>query len=101
MIHPLFAQNNDDLGDRLNTGGPADDFSRYGETVTAEITRIVTAYGTSSDPGAYARRVAHRFLPNVLPYEVGTPASFDFLGWTRPEEHTSELQSLMRISYAV
>lgn len=81
MIHPLFAQNDEDLGDRLNAGGPADDLSLYGETVIGEIGRIVDAYGTSSDPGAYAQRVARRLLPNVLPYEVGTSASFDFLGW--------------------
>src|SRR3546814_11311404 len=28
-------------------------------------------------------------------------SAFTLVGWTRSEEHTSELQSLMRISYAV
>src|SRR3546814_6650862 len=32
---------------------------------------------------------------------VGDTASYDVSGWGRSEEHTSELQSLMRISYAV
>ena len=33
MIHPLFTQYNEDLGNRLNAGRPADDFATYGETV--------------------------------------------------------------------
>src|SRR4051794_8306595 len=33
MIHPLFAQFDEDLGDRLNAGEPATDFERYGEAI--------------------------------------------------------------------
>src|SRR3546814_1570374 len=46
-------------------------------------------------------RHLHRFsaqYPNVV---VDLTASSGFLNPTRSEEHTSELQSLMRISYAV
>src|SRR3546814_6470555 len=38
---------------------------------------------------------------NVEISRWGTPRSFDFAPQERSEEHTSELQSLMRISYAV
>src|SRR3546814_7678351 len=36
--------------------------------------------------------------PNKIRLEITTPLDAD---WNRSEEHTSELQSLMRISYAV
>jgi hypothetical protein len=81
MIHPLFTQYNEDLGNRLNAGRPSDDFATYGEAVIKEIAGVVSAYGTAEDPRAYAERVAHRFFPNILPYEVGTPAVFGFAEW--------------------
>jgi hypothetical protein len=81
MIHPLFTQYNEDLGNRLNAGRPSDDFSTYGEAVTRAIAGVVAANGTAEDPQAYAETVAHRFFPNILPYTVGTPAAFGFAGW--------------------
>lgn len=81
MIHPLFTQYNEDLGNRLNAGRPADDFATYGEVVTKSIAAVVAAYGTAEDPLAYAETVAHRFFPNILPYTVGTPAAFSFAEW--------------------
>jgi hypothetical protein len=41
----------------------------------------VSANRTAEDPKAYGEKVAHRFLPNILPYEVGTPAVFGFVEW--------------------
>jgi hypothetical protein len=81
MIHPLFTQYNEDLGNRLNAGRPSDDFATYGEAVIKAITGVVSANGTAEDPKAYAEKVARRFFPNILPYEVGTPAVFGFAEW--------------------
>jgi hypothetical protein len=81
MIHPLFTQFNEDLGNRLNAGHPRDDFATYGEAVAVSVCRAVSAFGTAEDPKAYAEKVAHRFFPNILPYEVGTPAVFGFAEW--------------------
>ncbi len=81
MIPPLFAQYNEDLGNRLNAGRPADDFGTHGEAVIKAIAGVVSAYGTAEDPRAYAEKVARRFCPNMLPYEVGTPAAFGFAEW--------------------
>ncbi len=78
MIHPLFTQYNEDLGNQLDAGDPADDFATYGETVISEVAGVVGAYGTAADSRAYAERVAHMFLPNVQPDRVGTPAAFGF-----------------------
>ena len=81
MIHPLFTQFNEDLGNRLNAGTPRDDFGTHGERVTKAIAEVVAAYGTAEDPHAYAEKLAHRFFPNILPYEIRTPAAFSFAGW--------------------
>jgi len=81
MIHPLFTQFNEDLGNRLNAGRPFDDFATYGEGVTKSIASVVSANGTAQDPQAYAEKVVHRFFPNILPYKVGTPAAFAFAEW--------------------
>jgi hypothetical protein len=81
MIHPLFTQYNEDLGNRLNAGRPADDFATHGETIIRAIAGVVAANGTAEDPWAYAEKAAHRFLPIMLPYTVGTPAAFGFAEW--------------------
>ncbi len=81
MIHPLFTQFDDDLGNRLNAGRPADDFAVYGKSVSKAVASVVAAYGTAQDPNFYAERFARRLFPNVLPYIVGTEASFGFSVW--------------------
>lgn len=81
MIPPLFAQYNEDFGNRLNAGRPADDFATYGEAVSRKIAAVVAAYGTAEDPKGYGEKIAHRLFPNMLPYEVGTPASLGFTEW--------------------
>jgi hypothetical protein len=81
MIHPLFTQFNEDLGNRLNAGIPEDDFATHGPAVIKAIASVVSAYGTAQDPRAYAEKVARRFCPNILPYEVGTAAAFGFVEW--------------------
>jgi len=81
MIHPLFTQYNEDLGNRLNGGCPAGDFATHGETVAKAIAGAVSANGTAEDPRAYGKKIARRLCPNMLPYEVGTPACFGFTEW--------------------
>ncbi|MEJ0003651.1 MAG: DUF4331 family protein [Pararobbsia sp.] len=81
MLHPLFTQYNEDLGNRLNAGRPADDFATYGEAIIRAVAGAVAANGTAQDPRGYAETVAHRLLPNMLPYSVGTQAVFGMAGW--------------------
>ncbi|WP_432945525.1 DUF4331 family protein [Kribbella sp. CA-253562] len=81
MIHPLFTQYNERLGDDLNGGRPSEDVATYGKLLSGEIAGVVRAYGTAEDPEAYAATVVGRMLPNVLPYVVGTPACFGFASW--------------------
>ncbi|QUQ65822.1 DUF4331 family protein [Kutzneria sp. CA-103260] len=81
MMHPLFTQFNEDLGNRLNDGRPADDPNTYGKSLVDMVAGVVAANGTARDPRAYAETVVSRLLPNVLPYTIGTPAVFGFAGW--------------------
>lgn len=81
MIHPLFTQLNEDLGNRLNEGRPADDPATYGKLLVDLVAGVVEANGTSAAPRAHAETVVARILPNLLPYTVGTPAVFGFAGW--------------------
>jgi len=81
MLPPLFAQYNEDLGNRLNAGHPSEDFKTYGEAVIKAVAGAVSANGTAEDPKRYAEKFAHRIFPNMLPYEVGTPAVFGFAEW--------------------
>ncbi|MFE9328393.1 DUF4331 family protein [Nocardia sp. NPDC052278] len=81
MMHPLFTQYNEQLGDSLNAGTPTQDLEKYGDQLTKEIAAVVAAYGTAGDPHDYATRLVQRMLPNMLPYTVGTAATFGFLTW--------------------
>jgi hypothetical protein len=81
MLPPLFTQFNEDLGNRLNGGRPADDLATHGETIIKAIAGVVSAMGTAEDPRAYGEKMALRCCPNILPYQVGTPAVFGFAEW--------------------
>jgi hypothetical protein len=81
MLPPLFAQYNEDLGNRLNAGRPADDYTAWGDALSKKMAAVVAAYGTAEDPVAYGEKIAHRLLPNMLPYQVGTQASLGFTEW--------------------
>src|SRR3546814_5760277 len=56
-----------------------------------------------SSMGGWLALLVARARPERLSALIGIAAAPDFTDWgfTRSEEHTSELQSLMRISYAV
>ena len=81
MIHPLFTQFDEALGDQLNAGVPADDLADHAKLMADAVSAVVTAYGTVADPGAYGAAFAARILPDVLRYTVGTPAAFSFNGF--------------------
>jgi hypothetical protein len=81
MIQALLGFYNEELADRLNLGRPSDDMKMFGATVANAVAGVVAAHGTVEDPRAYGETVARRICPNILPYEVGTPAAFGFLEW--------------------
>src|SRR3546814_5929965 len=70
----------------------------------------VRAVGIALNTSKLSSAEAHRMcgetsdalgLPCVDPFSMGVGPIIDWINQCRSEEHTSELQSLMRISYAV
>jgi hypothetical protein len=61
-----------------NTRHPSQDFDADGKNVAERVAAVVAATGTSDDPEGYGQTVARQLLPDVLPYTVGTPATFGF-----------------------
>lgn len=81
MLWPIFRQLNDDWATDANTRHPETDAGEEGAQIAELIAGVVAANGTCDDPAAYGRAVARRLLPDVLPYRIGTPASYGFLGF--------------------
>jgi hypothetical protein len=65
-----------DQGDAFNAGEPADDEAEWGAQIRAMIAACALANGFEGDAEAYAAEAAKTFVPNVLPYRVGTEADF-------------------------
>src|SRR3546814_14692945 len=84
---PEWARDLDAEAAEASTAEP----DRAGDDPTAGTTMIYTS-GTTGKPKGTVRRADGG---------ASTAALLGIFGWTRSEEHTSELQSLMRISYAV
>jgi hypothetical protein len=78
MVSPIFAQFDDELAEKLNQTQPADDPRTFEDIITDRVAAVVAARGTTADPRGYGRAVADRLLPDVLAYDVGTPAVFGF-----------------------
>ena len=65
----------------FNRAVPADDLFRFGAHIGGVAEKLSALAGSVADPAAYGRKFAARLLPAVLPYELGTAASFDFVGF--------------------
>jgi uncharacterized protein DUF4331 len=78
MMWPIFWPDDTDFSNPADDRHPSADFNGDGKTFAEQIAALVAANGTSADPQGYGQTVAHALLPDVLPYVVGTPASFGF-----------------------
>jgi len=74
----IFLLPDEDLSEKYNQGSPADDLKTFGDHVADIGKRMATLAGSTADPDAFGRRLAGRLLPSMLPYELGTPAAFNF-----------------------
>jgi uncharacterized protein DUF4331 len=80
MMWPIFWPGDTDFSNPANARHPAADFAADGEHIASQIAVVVAASGTSDDPEGYGQTVARQLLPDMLPYMVGTPATFGFAG---------------------
>src|SRR5712691_1174800 len=66
--------------DEYNQSAPADNLASDGDRIAKMVASVVAAHGTAEDPEAYGQAIAELLLPDILPYRIGTPASFGFAG---------------------
>jgi hypothetical protein len=78
MMWPIFWPNDTDFSDPANTRHPSEDLDAMGTYIGDQVAAVVSASGTSEDPQGYGQAVARRLFPDVLPYQVGTPATYSF-----------------------
>ncbi|MFI6760049.1 DUF4331 family protein [Micromonospora sp. NPDC050417] len=81
MVWPIFRPVDSEWASDANMGHPDTDITIDGEQIAQLVAGVVAANGTADDPDAYGRAVADRLLPDLLPYRLGTTASFGFLGF--------------------
>ena len=67
--------------EEFNRSVPTDDLAKFGAVIGGVAEKLSGLAGTSPHPADYGKQLASRLLPAVLPYELGTPAAFDFVGF--------------------
>jgi hypothetical protein len=67
MIHPLFTQYNEDLGNRLNAGCPADDFATNGATVAKAVAGSSPQMEQPGIVGPMGKQSRTEFAPTSFP----------------------------------
>jgi hypothetical protein len=78
MMWPIFWPDDTSFTNPANSRHPAQDVAADGGNLARRVAALVAASGTAGDPEGYGLTVARQLLPDVLPYEVGTPATFGF-----------------------
>jgi hypothetical protein len=82
MMWPIFWPDDIHFTNHQNTRHPSEDFNDIGKYIGDKVSAVVAARGTSDDPQGYGQTVARELLPDVLPYVVGTPATYSFAART-------------------
>ncbi|GLV60328.1 hypothetical protein KDH_71480 [Dictyobacter sp. S3.2.2.5] len=78
MMWPIFWPDDTHFTHPANTRHPSEDLAADGKYIGELIAAAVAASGTSDDPQGYGHVVARQLFPDVLPYMVGTPATYGF-----------------------
>jgi hypothetical protein len=78
MMWPIFWPTDTHFTNPANTRHPSQDAAADGEHLAGHIAAVVKAAGTSDDPAGYGQAVARELLPDVLPYVIGSQATFGF-----------------------
>ena len=81
MMWPIFWPDDTKFENPANTRHPSEDFDAVAKYIGDQVAAVVAATGTSEDPEGYGETVARRLFPDVLPYVVGTPATYGFAGF--------------------
>ncbi|MGW5580672.1 DUF4331 family protein [Micromonospora chokoriensis] len=92
LITHLFL-NDDETRESFNRTPPSGDNKAFLEQIAGAIKVTTSLAGSAADPEAYAQRVLDRFGHLNLPYTVGSPASFDFVGFNgrKPQDDVMDV----------
>jgi hypothetical protein len=77
IMWPIFWPDDTHFTNPANTRHPSEDVTGAAEFIGGQI----AAAGTSDDPAGYGKTVALELFPDVLPYVIGTPATYGFAGF--------------------
>ena len=78
MVTHIFLNDPSDqeVKEQFNASVPSEDLERFAKSIADVAEKMTTYAGSAADPGEYGKLIAARLCPDVLPYEIGTPASF-------------------------
>jgi hypothetical protein len=79
LITHLFFNDPDsqDTKEEFNTSVPSDDVERFSKAIADFSEKMTTYAGSAADPAEYGKQIAGQLCPVTLPYELGTPATFE------------------------
>lgn len=80
LITHLFLRHSEDMKEAFNRSSPLE-AEEFRPRIAHVIRETTLRAGTAADPDAYAARVLQRLGPIMLPYRIGTVASFDYVGF--------------------
>jgi hypothetical protein len=78
MMWPIFWPDDTRFDNPANTRHPSEDAAGDGSHLAGQVAAVAAASGTSDDPQGYGEMVARELYPDLLPYVIGTPATFGF-----------------------
>lgn len=81
MMWPIFWPGDTHFTNPANTRHPSEDLDADGKYLASQVAAVAAATGTAGDPDGYGQAVAGQLFPDVLPYVVGTPATYGFAGF--------------------
>ena len=70
-----------DEAERYNRAKPEDDIALFSQPIGNFAEKVIRLSNSAADPSDYAKQLLARICPTVLPYELDTPACFDFAGF--------------------
>jgi hypothetical protein len=70
-----------EMREDCNRSAPSGDNDRFTSHIAAVIRETTRLAGSAADPAAYSRRAVDKLGVMNLPYQLGTPASFDYAGF--------------------
>ena len=76
FTHLFLSEPGSDLVEQYHRSLPRQDRELYAPSIARFVSRVARLAGTAKQPEDYGRAVAQRICPSLLPYDLGTEASF-------------------------